>query len=296
MTRNLLLTGGAGQLGTALQKLEWPSDINLLAPPRAELDLNERLSVQGFLSNHQIDGIINAGAYTAVDEAEANREIAWRVNAEAPGLFAEFAARTNIPLIHVSTDYVFSGDKSAPYDEDDAVGPVSVYGVSKEAGERAIRATGARHLIIRTAWVLSATGKNFLKTMLRLAEDRDSLRIVADQQGSPTSADDLAKVIQTLAGRHLSDRAAPSGTYHCVNSGFATWAELASTLFDISAGYGGPVARVEPIGTADYPTAAKRPMNSRLLTTKLERDFGQRLPDWRDAISPIIFDVLKRVS
>ena len=209
---------------------------------------------------------------------------------------AEFAARRNIPLIHISTDYVFSGDKESPYQEDDPVGPVSVYGMSKEAGERAVRAHCAKYLILRTAWVLSATGRNFLTTMLDLAETRDVLNVVADQHGSPTSASDIARVVKVLLERHLVDQLAPCGTYHCVNSGYGTWADLAEKIFEISKKLGGTFAQVNRITTADYPTAARRPSNSRLLTDKLERDFGLKLPHWHDAIPSIVRDVVKRVS
>ena len=231
-----------------------------------------------------------------MDAAESDRDLAWHINAVAPRVLGEFAARRNIPLIHISTDYVFSGDKKSPYQEDDPVGPVSIYGMSKEAGESAVRAHCAKHVILRTAWVLSTTGRNFLKTMLQLAETRDVLNVVADQHGSPTSASDIACVVKVLLERYLVDQLAPCGTYHCVNSGYTTWADLAEKIFEISKNMGGAFAQVNRITTADYPTAARRPSNSRLLTDKLERDFGQTLPHWHDAISPIVRDVLKRVS
>jgi len=296
MTGKVLLTGGSGQVGTALQKLEWVGGVSLLAPTRKDLDLGDRASISRFLSDHQIAGIINAGAYTAVDAAESDRDLAWHINAVAPRVLAEFAARRNIPLIHISTDYVFSGDKESPYQEDDPVGPVSVYGMSKEAGESAVRAHCTKYLILRTAWVLSATGRNFLTTMLHLAETRDVLNVVADQHGSPTSASDIAREVKVLLERHLVDQLAPCGTYHCVNSGYGTWADLAEKIFEISKNLGGTFAQVNRIMTADYPTAARRPSNSRLLTDKLERDFGLKLPHWHDAIPSIVRDVLKRVS
>jgi dTDP-4-dehydrorhamnose reductase len=199
-------------------------------------------------------------------------------------------------FVHISTDYVFAGDKESPYQEDDPVGPVSVYGMSKEAGESAVRAHCAKYLILRTAWVLSATRRNFLTTMLDLAETRDVLNVVADQHGSPTSASDIARVVKVLLERHLVDQLAPCGIYHCVNSGYGTWADLAEKIFEISKNLGGTFAQVNRIMTADYPTAARRPSNSRLLTDKLERDFGQKLPHWHDAIPSIVRDVLKRVS
>ena len=294
MTKRLLLTGGSGQIGTALQSLKWTSGIELLAPSRAEMDLSDLISIKRFLAGHEIAGIINAGAYTAVDAAESDQDSAWKINAEAPQNLAEFSAEHDIPLIHISTDYVFSGDKTSPYEEGDPIGPTSIYGASKEAGERKIRAFGGRHIILRTAWLLSATGKNFLKTMLRLAAERDEVSIVADQHGSPTCATDLVLVIQALAERQLEDTSTPKGTYHCVNSGFATWAELAEKIFEISQALGGPFAHVKPIKSAAYPTAAKRPLNARLMTEKLHRDFGQMLPHWRESIVPIIRDVLKR--
>ena len=296
MTGKVLLTGGSGQVGTALQKLEWAPGISLLAPTRKDLDLGDHASISRFLSDHQIASIINSGAYTAVDAAESDRDAAWKINAEAPGILAEFAARRNISLIHISTDYVFPGNKESPYQEDDPVGPVSVYGMSKEAGERAVRTHCTKHVILRTAWVLSATGRNFLTTMLQLAETRDVLNVVADQHGSPTSASDIARVVKVLVEGHFVEKYAPCGTYHCVNSGYGTWADLAEKIFEISKNLGGAFAQVKRITTADYPTAARRPCNSQLLTDKLKRDFGQKLPHWHDAISPIVRDVLKRVS
>jgi dTDP-4-dehydrorhamnose reductase len=202
--------------------------------------------------------------YTAVDKAESDIVTAWAVNAMAPAAFGEACAKADIPLVQVSTDYVFPGDKEGPRHPDDAVGPLSVYGASKLGGELAVRTSGARHAIVRTAWVVSAHGNNFIKTMLRVGATNGVLRVVDDQTGSPTSAADLAHALMTIAVRLADDADAPSGTYHFSNAGAVTWAGFASEIFAQSAARGGPTAEVVGITTADYPTPAKRPANSLL--------------------------------
>jgi dTDP-4-dehydrorhamnose reductase len=232
--------------------------------------------------------IINAAGYTSVDKAESEIEAAWRLNALVPALVAAETARRGIPLVHISTDYVFDGTADRPYVESDPVAPLGAYGVSKEAGERAIRTGNPRHVIARTAWLVSPHGNNFVKTMLRLAGDRDRLRVVSDQRGCPTSASDLACVLASIALRVARDLDAPWGTYHAVNAGEATWYEFAREIMTQAAERGARAVPVEAISTADYPTPAKRPRNSRLSIDKLNRDYGLSMRRWQLALPEII--------
>ena len=231
--------------------------------------------------------VVSAGAYTAVDRAESEVVAAWTVNALAPAALATATREAGIPLVHVSTDYVFDGTKPEPYVEDDPVAPLGAYGASKEGGEQAVRTTNPAHVILRTAWVVSADGANFVKTMLRLGADRPELRVVADQLGCPTSATDIAQAILAILDRLAGDDG-PFGTYHFVNGGEATWHELAEAVFDRAAAHGRPRPKVYPITTADYPTPATRPANSRLATGKIEAAFGIAPRPWRTAIDEIV--------
>ena len=291
-----LVLGGNGQLGNALCHVLSQNGIEHHSWGFDDLDIRSTLRCNQLISALAPTVIINAAAWTDVDGAETNPTGAYLVNVFGAQNLAVAAKSVGAVFVHISTDYVFPGNKESPYQEDDPVGPVSVYGMSKEAGERAVRTHCTKHVILRTAWVLSATGRNFLTTMLQLAETRDVLNVVADQHGSPTSASDIARVVKVLVEGHFVEKYAPCGTYHCVNSGYTTWADLAEKIFEISKNLGGAFAQVKRITTADYPTAARRPCNSQLLTDKLKRDFGQKLPHWHDAISPIVRDVLKRVS
>lgn len=289
--RKILITGGKGQLGIELLRLSWPADVELYAPSREELDLASAQSIAAVVGSEPWACVINAGAYTAVDAAESDAGNAFLANCQGPAFLAEATAKAGIPLIHVSTDYVFSGDAHRPYREDDPICPVSVYGASKAAGELAVRAINPRSVVLRTAWVLSAHRSNFLKTMLRLAATRPSLRVVADQLGCPTAAADIAAAIAAIAIRLVEDEGVPVGTYHFVNSGEASWNELAIEIFRQSGERGGPVADVEPIATSEYPTAASRPANSRLATGKIQSDFGISPRDWRAAVADIIAEL-----
>jgi dTDP-4-dehydrorhamnose reductase len=278
-----------------LLRQSWPEDVRVHAPSRAEFDLARERSVRDFLGRGQWDCVINAAAYTAVDAAEDDAGSAFLANSLGPTWLAEATATAGIPLIHVSTDYVFSDDAAEPYAEDRPVSPVGVYGASKAAGEFAVRSINPRSVVVRTAWVLSAHRSNFLKTMLRLAADRDRLKVVADQRGCPTSAADLAAAIAIIAIRQMGDQDAPSGTYHFVNAGDASWQELALEVLGQSAQLGGPSAEVDPISTSEFPTRARRPANSRLATSKIERDFGIVPRDWRAAVADIMAE-LKRTD
>lgn len=288
MTRTILVTGGQGQVGLELARQAWPADMSVHYPTRAELDIASQASLAAYLRGKRFDAIINCAAYTAVDKAEEERDLAFLVNGEAPGWLAD----TGIPLIHVSTDYVFDGSKGGLYVEDDPVAPLGVYGASKQEGERAVQAGQSRSVILRTAWVISAQRNNFLKTMLRVGATHPKLRVVDDQHGCPTSAADIASALRAIVLRLIDDPAAPLGIYHFVNAGEATWCELAREIFTLSAAAGGPSAEVEAITTADYPTPAKRPANSRLSTAKLARDYAVHPRDWRSAVRDIVGELV----
>jgi dTDP-4-dehydrorhamnose reductase len=235
------------------------------------------------------DIVVNAAAYTAVDRAEAEPERAFRINAEAIGEVGAAACSVGASVVHLSTDYVFGGARDRPWREDDPTGPINVYGASKLAGEERLRAASPRHLILRTSWVVSAFGHNFVRTMLRLASERGEVAVVADQRGCPTSAHDLAGLILSLAERGEL----PTGTFHAAGAEACNWAELASGIFNISAAAGGRTASVRPIATGDYPTPAARPRNSVLDCSKAIAAFGQGLPGWRESIPPIVHRLLE---
>lgn len=279
-----LVTGTTGQVGGAVAGLSRALDFDIFCPTRAEMDLSNSGAIRKAMAAGDLDGVINCAAYTAVDQAESDAEIAHVVNATAPATLAEECARRSIPIIHVSTDYVFDGTKQTPYDEDDPVNPLGIYGATKLAGEKAIRESGAQHAIVRTAWLLDPRGRNFLTTMLRLGGERDALQIVSDQIGNPTSVKDLAhalvSIAQTLGGK--------SGTWHFVNKGEASWFELASYIFKQAEKFGERAPQLTPIPTSSYPTPARRPANSRLATHKLERDFGITAQNWQDAVDSIL--------
>lgn len=289
---SILLTGGNGQVGTGLKQAN-RGRFEIIAPDRAELDLCDSASIMEYISSRDWAAILNCGAYTAVDKAESDEATAFKINATAPEIIGRAAAERVIPLLHVSTDYVFDGKKASPYVEGDPVAPLSVYGASKAAGERAVRDAGGRHLILRTAWVVSPWGNNFIKTMLRLGTERERLGVVADQLGCPTSALDIAETLLRLAERLIADGDAPTGTYHFVNSGEASWHALALRVFERAAVQGLNTPRVDPIATLDYPTPARRPANSRLSTEKLRRDFGINPRPWENAIDDILDRLLK---
>ena len=264
----------------------------MLHPGRVELDLTSRESIAGFCAGKQIDCIVNPAAHTAVDAAEDAVGDAFLANAQGPAWLAEVARERAIPILHVSTDYVFDGSLDRPYRETDPVAPLGVYGASKLAGELAIRAASPRHVILRTAWVLSAHRNNFLKTMLRLAAERPELKVVADQFGCPTGARDIAMALRIIALSHLDDAAAPVGVYHMVNAGSTSWYELAQAIMAASSTAGGPSVPVQPIGSGEFPVKARRPANSRLDCEKLALDFGIAPRPWIEVVQEIVSEVL----
>jgi dTDP-4-dehydrorhamnose reductase len=283
---HILVTGGSGQLGRELAAREWPEAAVVLAPPRGALDITDRSAVAALLGSTAWTAVINTAAYTAVDAAEEAVAEAFAVNALGPAILAEETGRRGVPLIHVSTDYVFDGRKNAPYDEDDPVHPLGVYGASKLAGEEAVRTGNPRHLIVRTSWVFGRFGRNFVRTMLGLGAEGRTVRVVDDQWGTPTSAADLAAALAAVA--LAPDLAERWGTYHFANAGQATWYDLARRVFELSAALGGAFPQLQPIPTSSYPTKAVRPANSRLSTARFERAFGLAPQPWEAALAPVV--------
>lgn len=283
----LMVTGQGGQVGRELVRHHWPSQWHVAAFDRPGLDITHLETVCATVARERPDIVVNAAAYTAVDRAENDRAAAWATNCTGPANLASACRSAGIPLIHISTDYVFDGSKPGSYLEDDLVNPLGVYGASKEAGDRAVRETLSEHVILRTAWVYSAHGHNFVRTMLRLAGERPVLRVVADQTGSPTSATDLAGAIATIAQR-LAAGATAWGTYHFAGAGAVTWHGFAEAIFELAAPWRGPPPRVEAITTAEYPTPARRPANSVLDCSGLARAFGIVPRPWRTALAEVI--------
>jgi dTDP-4-dehydrorhamnose reductase len=290
--RPILVTGGSGQVGSALARLTAGSGRAIAFPPRAELDLADPASIRRMMAARDWGAVISCAAYTAVDKAESEADAAFAANATAPGALADASAALGIPIVHVSTDYVFDGSADGAYDEHDPVAPLGVYGASKEAGERLVRSANPRHAILRTAWVVSPWGNNFVKTMLRLGAERPKLGVVADQIGCPTSAIDIAAALLTITDRLRGDATAPTGTWHFVNAGAASWHDLARFIFDRAAAQGRPAPELAAITTADYPTPAKRPANSRLATDRITVDFGIVPRPWQAAVGEVVDELL----
>lgn len=288
---HILVTGGAGQIGQELLAAHWPAEVIVHAPSRADLNLTDAASIKAAFARKPFAAVINSGAWTAVDGAEANVADAFAANALGPAVLADITRAQGVPLIQISTDYVFDGSKSDFYVEEDPVAPLSVYGASKLAGELSVLMGNSRSVVLRTAWVMSVHRTNFLKTMLRLANERSHVRVVSDQHGCPTSAHDIAAALRTITLRMIADPGAPTGVYHFVNAGQTTWAALAREIFSASAQMGRPHTEIEPIKTAEYPTPARRPANSRLSTEKLSRDYGIQPRPWQTAISEIIAEL-----
>ncbi len=284
--KKILLTGVNGQVGHALQQAFAQQNIAVKALNRVQLDLTNVEAIRSVVREFQPDLVINPAAYTAVDKAESEPDLAYAMNAQAPQVLAEEAVKIGARLIHFSTDYVYAGNKQDIYIETDATQPLSVYGKSKLAGEAAIRTSGVQHLIFRTSWVYGAYGKNFMNTILRLAAEREELRIVADQHGAPTSSNSIADAVLAV----LKVWSSQSGTYHLVNAGETTWHGFAKAIVEDYAKLSlipplkTAVQNIHAITTQEYPTPAVRPANSRLSCEKLKQDFGVTLPDWREAL------------
>lgn len=282
----ILVTGREGQVARSLaeRSANFPG-LHLLFAARPDLDLAEPGSAAAAIHAAKPALVVSAAAYTAVDKAEQEPDLARRINADAAGEVAEAAAGVGAPVIHISTDYVFGGTGSAPMREDEPIAPLGTYGRTKADGEEAVRTGNGDHLILRTAWVYSPFGANFVRTMLRLARHRDEIAVVADQIGSPTNALDLADIVLTLAARRLGGDALGWGeTYHAAGSGQASWAEFAGEIMRSS----GSATRIRPIGTAEFPTPAERPSWSVLDGTRLKQRFGLALPDWRSSLPAVV--------
>lgn len=295
----ILLLGKNGQVGWELQRSLAPLG-ELIALDRHTVeglcgDLSDLEALRATIRQIKPDVIVNAAAYTAVDKAESETELADRVNGLATAVMAEEAASLDAWLIHYSTDYVFSGEGSTPWRETDAVAPVNHYGASKLAGEQAIIASGCKYLIFRTSWVYGARGNNFAKTMLRLAKDRETLSVIADQVGAPTGADLIAD-ITALALQKIMQNPELAGLYHLAASGEVSWQGYASHVVDFSRCQGEQLAvtAVNPIETTAYPTPARRPLNSRLNTQKLRDSFSLHLPDWQSGVTRMLMEVLNK--
>ena len=286
----ILLTGASGQVGSALLPLLRTRG-TVLAPTEMDFDLSKPAAVAALLDELKPDFIVNPAAYTAVDKAEDEVDLAMLINAEAPGAIARWAAASNVPLVHFSTDYVFDGSGDRAWREDDLPGPLSVYGRSKLAGEEAVRRSGAPHLVVRTAWVYAAKGANFMRTMVRLARERETLRVVADQMGTPTSARSIAAALTGILDQGISNLPAAfargGGVVHLTNSGSTSWHGFASAIVDGLRGRRVALKATEVVAitTADYPTRAVRPANSRLELTRLQTVYGLSPLTWQEALA-----------
>lgn len=279
----VLLFGSNGQVGTEIGRRARAAGVEIVPVGRAECNLAERGAARMLLKTAECDAVINAAAYTAVDRAQAERNLADAVNALAPGEIARACAARSLPLVHLSTDYVFDGASVRPYREDDATGPINVYGETKLGGEEAVAAAEGAYAILRLSWVFSAHGSNFVKTMLRLASEKPTVRVVADQRGKPTAAADAADAAIAIA-RALRDDASKSGVYHYAGDEATSWAGFASAIFESA----DLTTKVTRITAAEYPTPARRPAYSVLDTAKIRKTFGIAPPSWRDSLKRVV--------
>jgi dTDP-4-dehydrorhamnose reductase len=289
----IAVTGSQGQIARSLIECASASDVEVVTLARPALDLAAPRTIEPAIDASGADILVSAAAYTDVNRAESEPDVADLINAKAPGLLATHARRLGIPIIHLSSDYVFDGQKPMPYIESDSVHPLNVYGRSKAKGEQAIAKAHPLHVILRACWVYSPFSRNFVRTMLGLAERQKDVRIVADQVGNPTSAADIAEGIVAVA-RHLIEGHGKEryGIFHMASADTASWAEFATEIFSVAAAKGRPAPRVLPISSTQYQTAAMRPLNSRLNCVKIARVYGVSLPDWRASLRPCIEKIL----
>ena len=292
----ILLLGASGQLGTELNR-QLPLIAKIKAYTRSELDITDTQAVIETISSFKPNVIVNAAAYTAVDNAEEEKSLAYAINSDAVAVLAQQAAKQGAWLIHYSTDYIFDGEKTAPYTEMDAPNPINVYGASKLAGEEFIAASNCNHFIFRTTWVIGKDGRNFAKTILRLATQRDSLSVINDQYGVPTSPSLITNVTIDAIKAIKQQKAWPSGAYNLAPLGVSTWYEIAQTLIIMAKENGVPLTisaeDILAITTDEYPTPAKRPLNSQLETQKLSQQLSFHLPHWKDDFSAVAAEVIK---
>ncbi|MGE4062298.1 MAG: dTDP-4-dehydrorhamnose reductase [Rhodospirillaceae bacterium] len=294
MKTDILLTGAGGQVAWEVARRAAASEFAVKAFSSVELDITDPKAVNAQVGAAAPRVIINAAAYTTVDKAESDKDRAFAVNRDGPGHLAALCSQRNIPLIHISTDYVFDGRRKDPYIEDDATAPLGVYGDSKLAGEAAVRAFLDRHIIVRTAWVYGVHGHNFVKTMLRLGRERDVIRVVDDQCGSPTFAGDLAEALLVLTRRLLKETLPEEayGTFNYTGGGAVTWHGFAEKIFELAAPHLGRRPKVEPIPTSEYPTPAQRPANSVLDCSKIARVHGIMQRPWEQALQEMLAKTL----
>jgi dTDP-4-dehydrorhamnose reductase len=289
MTPNVVaVVGSSGQVARALKRVADERGVRAHIRGRPEADLGVSATLERYLDETNPGVVVNAAAYTAVDQAEREPELAFALNARAPGELARLCAERGLPLIHLSSDYVFDGSKTSPYLENDPVAPVSVYGASKAAGDDAVRAALKKHVILRTAWVYGLEGRNFVKTMMRLAKEREELGVVSDQLGCPTFADDIASAVLDIAAQitpAVDETDNRWGTFHLTNAGATSWHDFARQIFTHMAEAGMKTPRLKPIGTEEYPTPARRPAYSVLDCTKIGRVYGVHPAPWTDALS-----------
>jgi dTDP-4-dehydrorhamnose reductase len=290
----VLVFGAGGQVGREVCRAAWPGSFELIPLDRNAADLTKPTAVSAVIAQERPDLVINLAAYTAVDRAESEPEAAWAVNCAGVAHIAAACGDDGTPLVHLSTDYVFDGRKRGPYCEGDAVNPLNVYGRSKEAAERAVRAAASRHIILRTAWVYGAYGTNFVKAMLRLGAERPVLRVVADQRGCPTAAADIASALIAIA-RKIERGGMEWGTFHFAAAGSTSWHGFAEEIVGLAGELGawpsGSAPRVEPISTDQYPTAARRPMNSVLDCRKIAT-LGISPPRWRSSLPTVVRELI----
>lgn len=289
---NILITGGTGQVARALSKV---FGANSMALGREVFDLSQPQSLEKKLDELRPGLIVNSAAYTQVDKAESESETAYLVNAESPKVMADWCAKNGAVLIHYSTDYVYPGDGEKPWHEDDRIAPLSVYGKSKAKGDEYIVESQCQYLIFRTSWVYDSSGKNFLNTILRIAQEKDTLKIVSDQIGAPTFAADIADLTLKIYTAAIRSERFPSGIYHLCNEGVTSWYEFAKTILAEAQKMNLrlKVKEVLPIASEEYPTPAKRPKNSRLAMTKLRNTFNMVMPSWQDALKRCLKEKLK---
>ncbi|RJP74852.1 MAG: dTDP-4-dehydrorhamnose reductase [Desulfobacteraceae bacterium] len=293
----ILIIGCRGQVGTELALQMKQRGREIIAVDLPEIDITDSSSVKNYIARPEVSLVVNAAAYTAVDRAESERELAFAVNAQGPGLIAESCRIGNIPLIHISTDYVFDGTKSSAYVETDPVSPVGIYGKSKAAGDSLVAGCLEKYIILRTSWVCSAHGANFVKTMLRLGNEKETIRVVDDQKGCPTFAHDIAEAIVTIAEKYLAEQELPWGCYHYCGKGETTWFAFAQEIFR-QAGERRELKlkSLLPIPSSEYPSPVKRPMNSVLNCSKIIEKFGIQPRPWKESLQQTLNDLYLQES
>ena len=293
MSGPLLVFGAGGQVGLELMAVAARRDLDTIGLTRADVDIRDQAAVTAIIARERPRLVVNAAAYTAVDKAESEPDLAAAVNTEAAGAIGRAASEHGAPIVHISTDYVFDGSKSCAYREEDPIAPLGVYGRTKAEGEAAVRAGAPHHIILRTAWVYGAYRANFLKTMLRLAATHDRLRVVADQRGCPTATRDIAEAILAVDAKLASD-ASVAGTFHFAGTGATTWHAFAEAIVAAQSTFTGKHPPVDAITTADYPTPARRPMNSELDSGRFAEVFGYRAQDWATRTQEVVACLLGR--